>query len=647
VSWSEPSESFSSSLVAFKTTMYAIAPPLVRPALFATLLACAALLVVAAAHPACADDKYALVVGVENYIPTELPSLEYAEDDAESLGRALESLGFSVISMTTSSDNPRHRSTTAARIMEQVEKRLDDRAASDTVVLAFSGHGVQFKGDKEFYFCPGEAELRDRKSLLPMGPVLEAVGHCKAGRKLLLVDACRDELTPEAAGKGVAVELDPAGVFRAEPPAGTIALFSCQPKEKSFELKQFGHSVFTHHVLEYLTGRAGTDRYPRQEVSVEELVPYVRARTRESVDKILGARQKPEALTPDAKIPDWSLGRIGGDLASVAPRPLPAVPPVPRPAAGPRPGETRENSMGMKLVVIPAGEFEMGARETADELKAAGFFVPEGYDTSDERPVHRVKITKPFLMGVHEVTLGEFLAFYNDGFKGKLDCEKDGKGGFGYDPKNPDKPFEQKPEYRPWNWGHPDMDLSTAAGKERAFRQPVVNVSWNDCVAFCEWLSRKEGKKYRLPTEAEWEYACRAGTTTRFWNGDDPEGLATIGNVADGTAKQKFSGWTTIRSRDGHVFTSPVGSFDRANPFGLNDMHGNVAEWCSDWYDEKYYATSPAVDPKGPSSAGSFRVIRGGSWGGDPVYCRSANRVIGTPANRYDNIGFRVVVELE
>lgn len=292
----------------------------------------------AAAAPALAGEKYALVVGVEQYIPTELPSLEYAEDDADAVATALERLGFSVIAMTSSSENPRLRPTTAARIREQVTKRLEDREPSDTVVLALSGHGVQFKGDSEFYFCPGEGELEDRSTLVAMGPVLAAVGECRAGRKLLLVDACRTELAPSAASKGVAIELDPAGVFRADPPKGTIAMFSCQPREKSYELKQFGHSVFTHHVVEYLAGRAGSDRYPRGEVNVEELVPFVRARTRESVDRILGASQKPEALAPDAKIPDWSLGRLG-DLASVD-RPLPVEPatpsrPEPRPAPAP------------------------------------------------------------------------------------------------------------------------------------------------------------------------------------------------------------------------------------------------------------------------------------------------------------------------
>jgi formylglycine-generating enzyme required for sulfatase activity len=626
----------------------------------AGIVVIATAIVAAAAAPALAAEKYALVVGVNEYLPTELPSLKYAEADAEAVAAALDKLGFSVVTMTSRA-GVAFRPTTADKIVAQAARRLEDRDPGDTVVIALSGHGVQFKGDGDFYFCPSEAKLSSRDSLVPMSRLMREIGGCRAGRKLLLVDACRDELTPESAGKGgVVIELEPAGVFRAEPPAGTVALLSCRAKEKSFEVAALGHSVFTHHVVEYLSGRAPADRYPSAgDVSVSELATFVRSRTRDYVDRELAQRQTPDVITPDGTLAEWPLGKLGegrrpagGEMASVTPRPLPAVPPVPvvpRPAAGPRPGETTENSLGMKLVVIPAGEFEMGGRETVDELKAAGFFVPEGYDTSDERPVHRVKITKPFLMGVHEVTLGEFLAFYNDGYKGKLDCEKDGKGGVGYDPKNPDKPFEQKPEYRPWNWGHPDMDLSTAAGKERAFRQPVVNVSWNDCVAFCEWLSRKEGKTYRLPTEAEWEYACRAGSKTRFWNGDHPEGLATIDNVLDGAASDTFSGakQVAIRSRDGHVFTAPVGSFDRANPFGLHDMHGNVAEWCGDWYDEKYYATSPAADPKGPSSAGSFRVLRGGSWYFCPVFCRSARRDDDPPTPRFLNVGFRVVVELE
>ena len=160
-------------------------------------------------------------------------------------------------------------------------------------------------------------------------------------------------------------------------------------------------------------------------------------------------------------------------------------------------------------------------------------------------------------------------------------------------------------------------------------------------MAFCKWLSGKEGKTYRLPTEAEWEYACRAGTTTRYYSGDDPETLAKVGNVEDAAANLKFPHWTNaIKASDGYVFTAPVGKF-KPNAFGLYDMHGNAWQWCSDWYDAKYYAKSPADDPTGPDT-GDGRVIRGGSWDDSPHCARSAMRDGITPDLPSDGAGFRV-----
>jgi len=170
---------------------------------------------------------------------------------------------------------------------------------------------------------------------------------------------------------------------------------------------------------------------------------------------------------------------------------------------------------------------------------------------------------------------------------------------------------------------------------------PVVNVSWNDAMAFCNWLSGKEEKTYRLPTEAEWEYACRAGTTTRYYSGDDPESLAQVGNLADAAFKAKFRDreWT-IKASDGYVFTAPVGKF-RPNAFGLYDMHGNASQWCADRYGAEYYATSPADDPTGPVS-GDDRVVRGCSFFFGPDNSRSAMRRTSTPVYRFFTLGFRI-----
>jgi formylglycine-generating enzyme required for sulfatase activity len=171
-----------------------------------------------------------------------------------------------------------------------------------------------------------------------------------------------------------------------------------------------------------------------------------------------------------------------------------------------------------------------------------------------------------------------------------------------------------------------------------------VNVSWNDAAAYCEWLGSQDGATYRLPREAEWEYACRAGTTTAFWNGDDVEAVVAVGNLADSSAQAKwknYQSFTYQKRSDGFVFTAPVGSYP-ANPFGLYDMHGNVYEWCQDWYDAEYYSSSPMDDPANVRKA-EYRVLRGGSWYGSARRSRSAYRDWDTPAYRNGNCGLRVL----
>jgi sulfatase modifying factor 1 len=269
----------------------------------------------------------------------------------------------------------------------------------------------------------------------------------------------------------------------------------------------------------------------------------------------------------------------------------------------------------------------MGSPETADEVMKVFSYAEKDW-FSGERPVHRVTISQPFYLGKYEVTKGQFKKFVEDsGYK--TDAEKDGNGGWGYT-GDKDKPFEQRPSFTWRDWGVDQGDNS-----------PVVNVSHNDATEFCKWLNRKDGKQYDLPTEAQWEYACRAGTTERYYNGDDPEGLTKIGNVTDAAIKEKIpNARNAVISSDGWAFTSPVGQF-AANNFGLYDMIGNACEWCTDCYAEDYYTKSPEKDPQGPS-AGSSRVVRGGSWLDSAVSCRCTHRTYGWPAYRHGVIGFRV-----
>jgi formylglycine-generating enzyme required for sulfatase activity len=284
------------------------------------------------------------------------------------------------------------------------------------------------------------------------------------------------------------------------------------------------------------------------------------------------------------------------------------------PLAAAEPVKEHINSIGMKLVAIPSGEFQMGSpRNDASR--------------EDDEAQHLVKITRPFLMGKYEVTVGQFKAFAKDsGYR--TEAEADGRGGRAFNGKE----FIQKPES---NWRNLFFQQSDD--------DPVCVISWNDAVAFCRWLSKKEGNTYRLPTEAEWEYACRAGTTTRFYHGDDEEGLKTVGNIADASLKKKWVDVTwAMRWDDGYAFTSPAGKF-RPNAFGLHDMVGNVWEWCADWYAPEY-PKGPVEDPSGPKE-GKLRITRGGAWSTQPKFCRSAFRDWHEPTYRSDCVGFRVLRE--
>jgi formylglycine-generating enzyme required for sulfatase activity len=313
-------------------------------------------------------------------------------------------------------------------------------------------------------------------------------------------------------------------------------------------------------------------------------------------------------------------------------------------AAEPASPKLIQNSLGMKFVLLPAGEFLMGSDESPEALaKAYPHYPRERFLLLfDEAPVHKVRVTRPFYLGRHEVTVGQFRRFLEaSGYQ--PESEADGTGGYGYNAAyDSDKSargdaFEGRdPRY---SWHNPGF----AQGDDH----PVVNVTWNDAVALAKWLSQREKKKYRLPTEAEWEYACRAGTRTRYHSGDDPESLARVANVFDADAKPNWLRWKqfALTAHDGFAFTAPVGSF-AANAFGLHDMHGNVWEWTSDFHADDYYARSPVNDPQGPAD-GTVRVRRGGSWHTWSFYNRCAYRNWNAEDTRYTLVGIRLVREAD
>jgi formylglycine-generating enzyme required for sulfatase activity len=252
-------------------------------------------------------------------------------------------------------------------------------------------------------------------------------------------------------------------------------------------------------------------------------------------------------------------------------------------------GDPIVNSIGMSLVQIPAGTFTMGDANGQD----------------DETP-HQVTLTKGFELGVYEVTQEQYEAV-----------------------------------------------MGTNPSDFKGPQNPVEEVSWNDAVEFCRKLSalpseKSAGYVYRLPTEAEWEYACRAGTKTAYSFGDSESELGDYAWFGDNSGDQQIDAlniWNTDadnyfdRIVNNNCRTHPVGG-KQPNAWGLYDMHGNVWEWCQDWYGD--YPKGSTTDPTGAAS-GSDRVLRGGSWGLDSDYCRSAFRNWDAPDNRSINFGFRVL----
>lgn len=276
--------------------------------------------------------------------------------------------------------------------------------------------------------------------------------------------------------------------------------------------------------------------------------------------------------------------------------------------------DSLSNSIGMQLRLIPPGEFPMGLSDSEfAELRT----LPEAVAGRDrfeaERPQHRVRITRPFWMGRSEVTVGQFRQFI-DATGYKTDAETSETGGWGLE----NNQWRQRPGYCWKNLGeHPLPD-----------DLPAVSVSHNDCIAFCEWLSKHERVTYRLPTEAEWEFASRAGIQSTW---PRPQQNASVDEIA----------WFLGNSA-GRIH--PVETRSAPNDFGLFDMFGNESEWCLDWYDATYYRRSPIDDPRGPET-GEFRIQRGGMFGFNRYQLRFSVRD-SQPPNAPTHGAFRIVREI-
>jgi formylglycine-generating enzyme required for sulfatase activity len=613
-----------------------------------------------------AGRKLAFLVGVKTYEHADLRDLDFPENDVEELAAVLKNDGFEIVVLTTTRGKTDARSKpTAENLRKRLKLLLQGVTKRDLLIVGLAGHGIQPLSSDDSYFCPSDANpvVRNDKPVAPerlvsVGEILAQVSDSGIGHKLLMVDACRNDPSARSAKhRGV----DHVNVSAL--PSQTGVLLSCSQGEFSFESKSLGsgHGVFFYHVIEGLKGAAKDNDGL---VTWDGLGLYVRTKVPATVEHLFakdGAEQRPNAI--------GNLLGVPAVLARITDRP--GTNPTPSHPEGPTllhapfspeqahaaqkawaeslgsGAEMTVQRLKLEMVLIPPGEFQMGSLDDAAALLRRFPYATQRLNDG-EWPVHPVRITKPFYMGKYSVTLRQFLRFYRDaGYR--CECEVDGKGGWGWTGNG----YEQRTSFVPWSWGF----------TEQTMEHPVVNVTWNDATAFCEWLSKNEGKKYRLPTEAEWEYACRAGTTSRYWFGDDGEDLVRYDNVADqsnkknfphpenvvlqvvenGTWKNTTTHFPFLADSDGYAFTAPVGSF-KPNAFGLYDLHGNAAQWCGDWYAKDYYQVSPVDDPPGPVD-GTARVYRGGGWRTIAVYSRAAFRHHFKPADRNDYVGFRVVRE--
>ncbi len=279
------------------------------------------------------------------------------------------------------------------------------------------------------------------------------------------------------------------------------------------------------------------------------------------------------------------------------------------------------NGLGMTLVLVPPGTFRMGSPRDEPGHGAGGH----------DEAAHEVTQTRPFYLGKHEVTVGQFRRFV-EATKYVTDGEKNG-GGHAHDDRAVWK-------HRPGtSWRKPGY----AGAFDMKDTHPVVHVSHSDSVAFCRWLGDQAGGRgYGLPTEAQWEWACRAGSGARYWWGPDVDASGKVVNVGDRTLKRVHPRWprTVMPMDDGHAFPAPVGSY-RPNAFGLCDVLGNVWEFCSTRAGP--YPRGPATDPGDGDPKRGF-AVRGGGWSNEAADARCATRNADPPHFCHSNLGFRVAL---
>jgi formylglycine-generating enzyme required for sulfatase activity len=612
--------------------------------------------------PAHAEKRVALVIGNAAY--RTVTPLVNSRNDANDIAASLTRLNFSVNKVIDGTFDDMRRA------LLQFGR---DAVGADMAVIYYSGHGMEIGGEN--WLIPIDAELQSDRDAESEAIALKSAMYQVANGSslgLVILDACRNNPFAAKMQRSARYRSVDRGLVRVEPSDNVLVAYAA--REGTVASDGDGkHSPFTAALLDNLE-TPGLEinflfRAVRDEVlaatkkeqqpfvygSLSKQAIYLKEPQGKAQDAISSsppvqseaaqAWAVTQGTSSQAVLEDYikrygdsfygTLARAGleelkkSQVAVVAPT-APAVsgpcsntsitvslssrPPCPLSAAEERAlkrkDRFKECDKCPEMVVMPVGTFAMGSPRNEKE----------GFD--DERPQHYVTISRAFAVGEFTVTVDQFADFDN---------------ATGYDAGSKCNTFEEGV------WEQRSVRSFRNPGFPQAGSHPAVCLKWNDAKAYVQWLSKQTGKAYRLLTEAEWEYAARAGTTTRYFFGDDEHGFCRYGNGADQTMKSEVAGaknWADVLPcSDGYAYTAPGGSF-LPNAFGLYDMHGNAWQWVEDCWHENYNG-APADGSAWTLRDCSDRVVRGGSWRNVPGVLRAAFRARGVTDMR-DFLGFRV-----
>ena len=585
------------------------------------------LLIILVALPSRAE-KWALLVGINNY-PNDISPLRYCVADVVAFRDALVNVaGFKKEKIFLMTDEVEGQmEPTNINVIMRLGILAKQIQPEDTFVFYFSGHGIVNDGSSFLLAANSNTVTQDtlEMSAVPLDRVSKILSSVKAQQLLTVIDACRNNPETGRSGEDNVLTDDFSKGFKIRrsssggQPSVSATLYACNVGERAYEWADKGHGVFSYYLLEGLNGEAVNSQ---GEVTVTTLAEYTQGNVVKWAEEFRGKKQTPwlslqggaklvlaagvekvEAtvlLRPTSSIDTeaemWAMVKDSSEISDIedflSTFPAGKLSPLARlklkqlqRKAKAEPPVEEKKKLNIKMVRIPAGQFEMGSRN----------------GDSDERPVHTVELD-PFSISAYEITVGQYQQFVTaTGHRALPDISK-------YSPTDD---------------------------------HPVVGVSWYDAEAFCEWAGM------RLPTEAEWEYAARGGLKGKKypWGDQEPDGSQC--NFADKRSDPALRGLNAkcthadMSADDGYAKCAPVGSFP-PNGFGLYDMAGNVSEWVADRYDKNYYGQSPTKNPKG-SRSGEKAVWRGGHWDDDANYLRLAYRDDSLPLGRSSYGGFRCV----